>query len=86
MDHAWIDVSWMPPAIPGLSSRARFLLRPQLLTRTSAPPREGHGAIRRISSSPAHAAVYLYLAGHACRPKTWSQAPVSPLCEGAFPW
>ena len=34
MDHAWIDFSRMPLATPGLSSRARFLLRPQLLTRT----------------------------------------------------
>jgi hypothetical protein len=38
MDHLGLDLSPRLPAVPGLLPRARFLLRPQLLTRVSRLP------------------------------------------------
>jgi hypothetical protein len=49
MDHPWIDVCCRPPTMPGLSPRARFLLRPQLLTRVSRLPGVCWGEVMAIT-------------------------------------
>jgi hypothetical protein len=48
-DHPGLDLSRRPPAMPGLSSRARFLLRPQLLTRVQRLPDVFRRKVRAIA-------------------------------------